>query len=44
VDDIYNIDEMLSASLKDKYHIQITQTDGLPEDEIHLGYFRLDKL
>lgn len=44
VDDIYNINEMLSPSLKDKYHIQITPSEGLPEDEIHLGYFRLDKL
>jgi hypothetical protein len=44
VDDIYRIEEMLSPSLKDKYHIEITPSSGLPEDEIHLGYFKLDKL
>lgn len=44
VDDIYNIDEMLSPGLKEQYHIQITPEEGLPEDEINLGYFRLDKL
>jgi hypothetical protein len=44
VDDIYRIDEMLNPMLKDKYHIEITPAEGLPEDEIHLGYFRLDKL
>jgi hypothetical protein len=44
VDDIYNIAEMLSPAQKTKYHIEITPSPGLPEDEIHLGYFRLDKL
>ena len=44
VDDIYRIEEMLSPELKDLYHIQITPATGLTEDEIHLGYFRLDKL
>lgn len=44
VDDIYNIDEMLNPYLKDKYHIAITPAEGLPEDEVRLGYFRLDKL
>lgn len=44
VDDIYNIAEMLTPAQKAKYHIEITPSPGLPEDEIHLGYFRLDKL
>jgi len=44
VDDIYKIEEMLSPALKDQYHIQITPADNLTEDEVHLGYFRLDKL
>ncbi|WP_428327981.1 DUF1543 domain-containing protein [Mucilaginibacter sp.] len=44
VDDIYLIDDMLSAGQKAKYHIQIIPATGLPEDEIHLGYFKLDKL
>jgi hypothetical protein len=44
VDDIYKIEEMLPASHKDKYHIEITPVSDLPEDEVHLGYFRLDRL
>ncbi|GGH21189.1 DUF1543 domain-containing protein [Mucilaginibacter phyllosphaerae] len=44
VDDIYRIEEMLSPELKDLYQIQITPADNLTEDEVHLGYFRLDKL
>jgi hypothetical protein len=44
VDDIYKIEEMLPAVHKEKYHIQITPGSSLPEDEVHLGYFRLDRL
>ncbi|GAB3934310.1 DUF1543 domain-containing protein [Mucilaginibacter myungsuensis] len=44
VDDIYNIEDMLTAEQKEKYHILITPQADLPEDEVHLGYFRLDKL
>ncbi|WP_317169420.1 hypothetical protein [Mucilaginibacter humi] len=44
VDDIYKIEEMLASAQKDKYHIEITPAFGLPDDEVHLGYFRLDKL
>jgi hypothetical protein len=44
VDDIYKIEEMLSPEQKEQYHIQITPASDLPEDEVHLGYFRLEKL
>jgi len=44
VDDIYQIDDLLNAGHKAHHHLQITPMEGLPEDEIHLGYFRLDKL
>jgi hypothetical protein len=44
VDDIYKIEEMLSPSQKERYHIDITPAIDLPEDEVHLGYFRLEKL
>jgi hypothetical protein len=44
VDDIYQIDDMLNPAQKAKYHIQLTPVNGQLEDEIHLGYFRLDKL
>ena len=44
VDDIYRIEDILDSKQKEKYHIQIDVAEGLPEDEIHLGYFKLDKL
>lgn len=44
VDDVYRIEEILNPAYKADYHIQITPNPGLPEDEIHLGYFKLDKL
>lgn len=45
VDDIYRIEDVLSAGEKQLYDIQISpQLNGLPEDEIHLGYFKLDKI
>ena len=42
VDDIYAIADILPAALKDKYSVVVTPAGDLPEDEIHLGYFRLD--
>lgn len=44
VDDIYRIEDILSPELKEKYHIIIEPEEQLTEDEIHLGYFKLDKL
>ena len=38
------IEDILSDQAKQKYHIEIKPSSGLPEDEIHLGYFKLDKL
>lgn len=43
VDDIYRIDDLLSPDQKDKYGISILPGSKLPEDEIHLGYLKLDK-
>lgn len=44
VDDIYQIEDILSPSLKEKYRIEITQKDELPTDFINLGYFKLSNL
>ena len=44
VDDLYDIDELLSESQKEKYQIEITEGSGLPEDKISLGYFKLNSL
>ena len=43
VDDIYAIADILPASVKDRYNIVVSKSEEeLPEDEIHLGYFKLD--
>jgi len=44
VDDIYNIEDILPASVKSTYSITLQPTDHQAEDEVHLGYFKLDKL
>jgi hypothetical protein len=43
IDDIYAIADILPAELKDKYSLVVQKAEGLlPDDEVHLGYFRLD--
>ncbi|MEO8820830.1 MAG: DUF1543 domain-containing protein [Ginsengibacter sp.] len=44
VDDVYCIEDILVPAHKEKYQVVITEAEGLPEDEIHLGYFKLSKL
>lgn len=44
IDDIYRVEDILSPHHKEKYHIVITPNANLPEDYIHLGYFKLDKI
>jgi hypothetical protein len=45
VDDLYEIDDMLSPSQKDLYQIHLTPAaSGVKEDPIHLGYFKLSSL
>lgn len=44
VDDVYRVEDILSPEQKEKYHILIQPATNLKEDEIHLGYFKLDKL
>ncbi len=44
VDDLYEIKDILPALLKEKYSILIKPTASIFEDEMHLGYFKLDKL
>ncbi len=41
VDDVYEITDILPKEMKDKYSIIVTPGSSLPEDEIHLGYFKL---
>jgi len=44
VDDIYKVEEILSDAFKQRYHIQLIPSQDLPEDEVILGYFKMDKL
>lgn len=44
VDDVYAIEDILNSETKLKYSIQIAPDTEGSEDEINLGYFRLDKL
>ncbi len=44
VDDVYEITDILSTLLKEKYEISITKTSHPAEDELHIGYYKLNKL
>jgi hypothetical protein len=44
VDDVYRIEDVLSSELKEKYQLIIEPANDLEEDQINLGYFKLDKL
>lgn len=43
VDDIFEIEDILSDRMKNQFSLEVTKTEeNLQEDEIHLGYFKLD--
>lgn len=43
VDDIFEIKDILPRDIKKQYSLQVVAgAPGLPEDEIHLGYFKLE--
>jgi hypothetical protein len=44
VDDIYEIEDILPIRFKDRYHIMIIPAEGAKEDEMHLGYLKMDKI
>ena len=44
VDDIYEIEEILSPAIKEKYMISIEPVVGLEKDDWHLGYTKLSSL
>lgn len=44
VDDVYKIEEVLSASTLDQYQIVLTDAIVEKHDELHLGYFKLSSL
>lgn len=44
VDDLHEIEDILRPDQKERYIIQLTPDENLPEDSIHLGYFKLNSL
>ena len=44
VDDVYKIEEILPADIKEKFSIHISGAKTEGSDEMHLGYFTLQKL
>ena len=44
VDDIYELEDILSEEFKSKYAIVLSPCTVTQEDELHIGYFKLDKL
>jgi len=44
VDDIHRIEDIWHPQLVQNYGIRLTPRENLIDDEVHLGYFRLDKL
>jgi len=44
VDDLYEIEEMLSSGQKEKYRIEILPSPGKTEDQLSLGYVKLGSL
>ena len=44
VDDIHNIEEILSDKFKSQYCLKITKTNVISEDKKYIGYLKLDKI
>jgi len=44
VDDLYEIGDILAGETKERFSIVVNPGRGGPDDELHLGYFKLDKL
>ena len=44
VDDLYQIEDVLPAAVKDKYTISLAVVDNAAPDELHIGYLTIDKL
>jgi len=44
VDDLYEIEDILTANQKAEYRITLTPTDSETADEIHLGYLKFSAL
>lgn len=43
IDEVYNIDEILSEKFKSKFALKIAPNVG-PKDELHIGYLKMSKI
>jgi hypothetical protein len=43
-DDVFKIENVLEASFKEKYALNLVKDDKLIEDELHIGYLQIKKL
>lgn len=44
IDDLYNVKEILSLNLIEQFELQITPMESIAEDELHIGYLKIDKI
>lgn len=45
VDDVYQVEDILPDSMREKYQLRLQPAaSNHPEDELHIGYLKLDKL
>lgn len=44
IDDIYNVADILDSETKQRYSLQFTANDALPDDALHIGYVKIEKL
>ena len=44
VDDLYEIEDILPLHIKEQFSIVLSPANAVVKDELHLGYFKLDKL
>ncbi len=44
VDDLYEIEDILPAEIKEKYSISLSETNNSQPDELHIGYLMISKL
>jgi len=44
VDDIYEIEDILPSQIKQQYSLRITKAETDEDDEMHLGYLKIDKI
>jgi len=44
VDDIFNVADILSYELKEKFALKISENNMNFEDKLHIGYLKLEKI